>query len=179
MTEETPALSNADRAYKIVMLKTLIDLVMEEFKREKQVMGQLISRGDGVAARTPDDRKLGRVTKSDPKPVAVISDLDALEEWLRTQYPDKLEHRVSLGRVDEILPILIDAGRRDLFTDTEVVPDYLVGQAKTLAAQGRPIPGITVQPGNAVVSATKEIAAEYEVRSLLSGARVPLLGIEA
>lgn len=176
---EIQAWTNADLAYRIVMLKTLIDLVSKEFDRAKAVMGEQIARGETIPARTSDDRKLGRVTKSDPKPVAAVSDPAALEEWLRAEYPDKVEHRVSLGRVDEILPILIDAGRRDLFTETEVVPDYLVNQAKALAARGRPIPGITIQPGKAVVSATKEIAAEYAVRELLSGARVPLLGIEA
>ncbi|MBF6213719.1 hypothetical protein IU487_22135 [Nocardia puris] len=173
------AYTNADLAYKIVMLKTLADLVLEEFKRSKQVMGEQIARGDSVAARTADDRKLGRVTKSDPKPEATVTDPDALDDWLRTEYPDKIESRVELGRVDEILPILIDAGRSDLFTEVHVVPAYLVGQAKAAAARGRPIPGITVAPGKPVVSATKEITAEYAVRELLAGARVPLLGIEA
>ncbi|WP_043735493.1 hypothetical protein [Nocardia asiatica] len=176
---EIEAFTSADLAYKIVMLKTLADLVMEEFKQAKAVMGEQIARGDSVAARTTDDRKLGRVTKSDPKDEAVISDRDALEEWIRTEYPDKLESRIELGRVDEILPILIDAGRRDLFTEVEVIPDYLIGQAKAAALRGRPVPGITLQPGKPVVSATKELAAEYAVRELLSGARVPLLGIEA
>lgn len=176
---EIQAFTNADLAYKIVMLKTLADLVLDEFKKAKAVMGEQIARGESIPARTPDDRKLGRVTKSDPKPVAEVTDQAALEEWLRTEYPDKVEHRVSLGRVDEILPILIDADRKDLFTETEVIPDYLVGQAKALAARGRPIPGITVRPGKPNVSATSELAAEYAVRDLLSGARVPLLGIEA
>ncbi|WP_280448409.1 hypothetical protein [Nocardia brasiliensis] len=176
---EIQALTNADLAYKIVLLKTLADLVLEEFAQAKQVMDQQIARGDSVAARTTDDRKLGRVTKSDPKNVAVIEDVAALEEWLRAEYPDKLTSEVELGRADEIVPILIEAGRRDLFTDLKVIPDYLYGQAKAAAMRGRPIPGIVMRPGKPTVSATKEIAAEYLVRELLAGARVPLLGIEA
>lgn len=179
MTEEIQALTNSELAYKIVLLKTLADLVLEEFAAAKAVMGEQIARGDSVAARTSDDRKLGKVTKSDPKNVAVIEDVAALEEWIRTEYPDKLGSEVELGRADEIVPILIEAGRRDLFTDEEVIPDYLYGQAKHAALRGRPIPGIAVRPGKSTVSATKEIAAEYVVRSLLAGSPVPLLGIEA
>jgi hypothetical protein len=179
VTEEIQALTNSDLAYKIVLLKTLADLVLEEFAHAKAVMGEQIARGDSVSARTTDDRKLGKVTKSDPKHAATITDLTALEEWIRAEYPDKLSTEVELGRTDEILPILISAGRRDLFAETEVIPDFLFGLAKAAAVRGRPIPGITVTPGKPVVSATKEIAAEYVVRELLSGARVPLLGIEA
>ncbi|BAD56331.1 hypothetical protein [Nocardia farcinica] len=176
---EIQAWTNADLAYKIVLLKTLADLVLEEFKQAKAIMGEQIARGDSIAARTLDDRKLGKVTKSDPKPEAVVKDRDALDAWLRVEFPDKIETRVELGRLDEVLAVLIDAGRQDLIGQVEVVPDHLVGVAKAAALKGREVPGIEVVPGKPVVSARAELAAHYVVRELLSGAQVPLLGIEA
>ncbi|MEV0357154.1 hypothetical protein AB0H71_13940 [Nocardia sp. NPDC050697] len=169
------AYTTPDLAYRVVLLKTAADLVNREFREAKALMDEQMARGDSVAARTLDDLKLGRVSKSDPKPEAVIADRDELEEWLRTEYPDKLDTRVEFARLDEVLAVLVDAGRGDLITQVTTVPDYLVGQAQALALSGRPVPGLKVQAKKAVVAATSELAAEREVRQLLAGARVPLL----
>lgn len=179
MTAEIQAYTDADLAYKIVLLKTLADLVLEEFAHAKAIADEQLAKGAGIPARTADDVKLGRVTKSDPKPVPKIVDRDELDEWIRTQYPDKLVKRAELGDLGEILALLKDSGREDLFTVVSDIPDYLYKQAEALAKNGRPVPGIELRTPKPVVSARSEIAAEYVVRQLLAGAPVPLLGIEA
>lgn len=179
MTAEIQAYTDADLAYKIVLLKTLADLVLEEFARIKEVAAEQLPKGASIPARTGDDVKLGRVTKSDPKPVAQIVDRDELDDWIRTQYPDKLDTRAELGDLGEVLAVLKDAGRNDLFSIVTEIPAHLYKQAEAMAANGRPIPGIAIRRPPGTVSARKEVAAEYVVRQLLSGSPVPLLGIEA
>lgn len=180
MSNEIQAWTDSDLAYRIVLLKTLADLVNQEFRDAKSLAAEQFAKGASIPARTDNDVKLGRVTKSDPKPVAEIVDRDELDAYIRDQHPDKLERSVVLGDVAEILPVLIDAGRADLFTEVEDIPDWLVGQMKAAAVTGRPIPGIALRRPEGVVSARTERAAEQTVRQLLSGARVPLLrGLEA
>lgn len=179
MTAEIQAYTDSDLAYKIVLLKTLSDLVLDEFARAKSIADEQMLKGASIPARTADDVKLGRVTKTDPKPVPRIVDRDELDEWIRTQYPDKLEKRAELGDPGQIVALLRDAGREDLFTEVSDIPDYLYKQAEALAKNGRPVPGIELRYPKPVVSARSEIAAEYVVRQLLSGSPVPLLGIEA
>lgn len=179
MSTEIQAYTDADLAYKIVLLKTLVDLVMDEFTRTKAIAAEQLPKGASIPARTSDDVKLGKVSKTDPKPVAEIVDRDELDEWIRTQYPDKLDTRAELGDMGEILALLNDLGRKDLFTTVTEIPAHLYTQAKAMAANGRPIPGVALRRPPGVVSARKEIAAEYVVRQLLAGSPVPLLGIEA
>lgn len=175
MSEIIEAYTDSDLAYRIVLLKTLADLVLDEFKSAKQVAADQFPKGAAIPARTDDDLKLGKVSKSDPKPVAEVVDRAALDDYIRTVYADKLESRIELGDVAQILPVLLDAGRTDLFTEVEVIPDYLYGLAKAAAVKGKAVPGVEVKSPPGVVSARREIAAETEVRRLLSGARVPLL----
>jgi hypothetical protein len=179
MSTEIQAYTDADLAFKIVLLKTLTDLAQEEFDRAKGIADGQMAKGTTIPARTGDDVKLGKVTKSDPKPVPKIVDQDALDDWIRTQYPDKLDTRVELGDMGEILAVLNDLGRTDLFTTVKEIPAYLYKQAQAQAVNGRPIPGVELRTPRGVVSANKEIAAEYLVRQLLAASPVPLLGIEA
>lgn len=175
MSEIIEAYTDADLAYRIVLLKTLQDLVIAEFKAAKQIADEQFPKGVGIPARTDGDVKLGKVSKSDPKPVADVVDRKALDEHIRAEYADKLESRVELGDIAQIIPVLLDAGRTDLFTEVEVIPDYLYGLAKAAAIKGKPVPGVEVRTPPGTVSARAEVAAQQEVRRLLSGARVPLL----
>ncbi|MEU9515879.1 hypothetical protein [Micromonospora sp. NPDC048169] len=175
MSDIIEAYTDADLAYRIVLLKTLCDLVIDEFKAAKQIAGDQFPKGAAIPARTGDDVKLGKVSKSDPKPVAEVVDRAAVEDYIRTEYADKLESRVELGDIAQIIPILLDADRADLFTEVEVIPDYLYGLARAAAVKGMAVPGVEVKSPPGVVSARSEVAAQQEVRRLLSGARVPLL----
>lgn len=179
MTEEIQAWTYADLAKKIVLLKTLADLVNDELRHTKILAASKYPKGASIPARTDSDEKLGRVTKSDPKPVARVTDQEALDAYIRAEFPDKLEHDVRLGDMGEVLAALIDAGRKDLITETEVIPPYLDAQVLASALTGKPVPGVTVVRPDGVVSARVERAAIELVRNLLAGAPVQLLGIEA
>lgn len=182
MTEETPALSNADHSYKIVLLKTLMDLIGAEFDQSKGVAGEQMLKGETVPARVlldGQDIKLGSINKSDPKPRAEVRDPAALDAYIMAEHADKLVRKAELADPGEVIPVLIDAGRADLFTEVDVIPDWLRKQVLTSALKGADVPGVIVRTPGGTVSARAELAAEYVARRLLSGARVPLLGIEA
>lgn len=180
MTEEIQAYTDADLAYRIVILKTLLDLVTREFREARALAAEQFPKGASIPARTDTDVKLGRVSKSDPKPTTTVMDADAFDAWLRAEYPDKLQHSVEIPDLSEVLAILIQQDRRDLIKESFVVPDWLRANMRSAALAGREIPGVTVNGADGVVSATKEPAAERLVRQLLSGSPVQLLrGIEA
>lgn len=179
MTEEIQAYTDGDLAYKLVLLKKLADMVLAELDHTKKIAALQYPKGASIPARTCDDIKLGRVSKTDPKPVAKVTDRAALEEWLRAEYPDKLDTRIELADMGELLAFLKDSGRTDLFTEVQEVPEHLFKQAEALAVRGRPVPGIELHRPPGVVQVRTEIAAEYVVRHLLADSPVPLLGIEA
>lgn len=182
MTEGIPARTDGDLAIQIVLLKTLADVVLDEIKSAKEIAADQYAKGASVPARTDSfdgDIKLGRVTKSDPKPVAEVTDPAALDAYIRAEHYEQLSHGVELGDLGEILAILKDQGRSDLFTSTEAIPPWLYKQMLAAALAGKPIPGVQVRRPSGVVSATKERAAVELVRRLLSGAPVQLIGIEA
>lgn len=173
------AFTDGDLAYKIVLLKKLADMVLAELDHAKQIAALQYPKGTSIPARGDEDVKLGRVSKTDPKPVAKVVDQAALEEWIRTEFPDKLDTRVELADMGELLAFLKDSGRTDLYTEVQEVPAHLFKQAEALAVRGRPVPGIELRRPPGVMQVRTEIAAEYVVRQLLAGSPVPLLGIEA
>lgn len=181
MTNEIQAYTDADLAYRIVLLKTLLDLVTQEFREAKALAAEQFPKGASIPARTDSDLKLGRVTKSDPKPTATVVDEVAFEAWIRAEQPDKLEHRVRLGDVAQVLAVLVDQDRKDLIIESYEVSEWLRSNMLTSALRdSRDIPGVVVTRPAGIVSATREHAAAELVRQLLSGARVPLIrGIEA
>lgn len=180
MTEEIQLFTDADLAYKIVLLKTLLDLVTREFRETKAVAAEQYPKGASIPARTDTDLKLGKVSKSDPKPSATVVDAEAFDTWLMAEYPDKLQHQVELADFGEVLAVLIERERRDLIVESYVIPEWLRTNTLAAALNGREIPGVIVTRPPGVVSATAVPAAEQLVRRLLSASPVQLLrGIEA
>lgn len=179
MAGDIQLLTDQDLAYKIVLLKALTDLVLAEFDQAKRIADEQFAKGTSIPARTTADEKLGRVTKSDPKPVADVVDADALDKWLRTEYTDQLISTSELADLGEVAAALVDAGRGDLIRTMTTVPAHLVGLAKTRALRGEAVPGVAVRTPRGTVSARTERAAVDTVRQLLAGSPVPLLGIEA
>lgn len=170
--------SNADLAQRIVFLKTIADLVDAELKATKMLAADQFQKGDSSTARSREDVKLGRVVKTDPKPVSRIVDEDALDAYLRAEYADVLIPSLTLGDPAEIVPILRDAGREDLFSVSESVPGWLVHQAEAEALAGKPIPGIEVHTPPGWIQVKVEQAAKDAAKHLLAGAQAQL-GIEA
>lgn len=159
--------TDGDLSLRIVLLKALLDEVQVELTAVKTVAAGRWAKGSTLPARSPDDVKLGRVTKSDPKPVARITDRDAFERYVYAEHADEVDTVIVLGDVGEILPILIAAGREDLFTAVQKIPDSLVARLEKRALSVD-VPGITVRKPEGVVSAAPAGAAREMVRRLLA-----------
>lgn len=166
-THEIEAWTDSDLTVRIVLLKALLDEVTAEFVAMKTLAGERWAKGSTLPARNGQDVKLGRVTKSDPKPVARVTDREAFEAYVYAEHPGELDTVVTLGEVGEILPILIDAGRTDLFTEDTVIPAALIARLEK-AALTQPIPGITVRFPEGVVSAAPAEAAKHTVKRMLA-----------
>ena len=172
------AWTDADLAMRIVVLKAISEVVNAEFAVAKALAAKQYPKGASIPARTPnDDVKFGRVTKSDPKPTARITDQAALMEYIRAEYPDSLRRIYGLGDTKEIVSVLRAAGREDLFTEDEVPPDWLLSKLEKEAVR-KPIPGIVVHTPGGTVSARVEAAAQDAVRNILGASPVRLLEIE-
>lgn len=177
MSNDIQAYTDGDLAYRAVMLKAAIDLIMDEFEAVKAIAGEQFEKGDSKAARQ-GDVKLGRVSKSDPKPVATVTDRAEFEAYLSVKYGDTVTTTVELGDVAEIAAVLMDTGHEDLFTVVETIPDWVRQERLKAALAGEFVPGVTVSSPEGVVSARPEPAAKAAVRALLNSSDVPLLAIE-
>lgn len=174
---EIQAWTDADLAYRAVMLKAAADLILDEFKAVKALAVEQFQKGDSKTARI-GDQKLGRVTKSDPKPVATVTDQAEFEAYLSVKYGDTITTTVQLGDVAEIAAVLADHGHEDLFTVVETIPDWVRQERLKAALAGEHVPGVTVSTPEGVVSARTEQAAKDRVVQMLSTGPVPLLAIE-
>lgn len=88
-------------------LKTLADAVMDRLREVKTQMQEvLIETGASrVEATLPDGTKVATISRSTPKPAAVVTDDKALLEWVRTYSP----HNVTTRLVTEVQPAYITA----------------------------------------------------------------------
>jgi hypothetical protein len=181
MTDTIQAWTDTDLAVRAVLLKTLADLVNAEFRTVKALAAEQFPKGASIPARTAKDQgdvKLGKLSKSDPKPTAQVTNIAEFEGWLRHKFSDKLEPRVILGEPSEICAVLQDHGHDDLYSIEEVIPDWLRNEWVTKAAGGEKVPGVTVSTPDGVVQARAEAAAKALVVELLSASPVPLLALE-
>lgn len=168
--------TGSELARRLVFLKTIADLVDTELKTLKSEAMARFDKGMSIPARSDEDVKLGQVLRTDPKPVAVITDEEALEEYVLVNYPDEVESQLTLGDPAEVVPILMDAGRLDLFSEDRYVPDFLMRQMEAEALSGKKIPGIEVRTPGGWMQVKVEHAAKVAARELLSS--VHLLEIE-
>lgn len=164
-------------ARRLVFLKTVADLVDKELRTLKSAAMEQFAKGMSIPARTDEDVKLGQVIRTDPKPVAAIVDEDALTDYILTQHADETEAVLSLGDPAEIVPILRDAGRDDLFAEERVIPDHVIQRMETLALSGNRVPGIEVRTPHGWMQVKVEHAAKDAARKLLADAN--LLELEA
>jgi hypothetical protein len=83
-------------------LKTLADAVMDRLKEVKTAMQEaLVETGaSSVPAILPDGTKVATISRSDPKPTAVVTDDKAFLDWVRKYSP----HNVTTKLVTEVRP---------------------------------------------------------------------------
>ena len=83
-------------------LKTLADAVNDRLKEVKTAMQEaLVDTGASrVEAKLPDGTKVATISRSDPKPAAVVTDEKAFLDWVRKYSP----HNVTTRLVTEVRP---------------------------------------------------------------------------
>ncbi|MGW1433096.1 hypothetical protein ACWD6K_31310 [Streptomyces sp. NPDC002431] len=83
-------------------LKTLADTVMNRLKVVKAEMQEALTTGGvgRVDATLPDGTKVATISRTDPKPAAVVVDSDAFLGWVRKHSPANVTTRL----VTEVRP---------------------------------------------------------------------------
>ena len=157
----------------------------------RAVADGLMKKGDTISARSPiDDTKIARVSKSDPKRRATVTNREALEWWITSRHPEKLVERTEItGPMPEVLQVLREHASH-LVADKKSVPDWAVNELLLKAEKaGKPVgyggelddhapPGITVAVPDGVVSVVLDKAnAEDAIRALWDAHLVDMAGV--
>jgi hypothetical protein len=118
-------------------LKTLADAVNDRLKEVKATMQEALvtSGASRVDAALPDGTKVATISRSDPKPAAVVTDSDAFLKWVRTYSP----HNVTSRVVTEVRPAYTTALLAEMTAaGTAVVADKETGVVED-------VPGVEVR----------------------------------
>jgi len=151
-------------AVDLFALKILGTVVREGTADRKAVATATMKKGDSIAARVEIDGrdvKLGKVTMTDPKPVARITDQDALDGWIAAHDPDAVIQRPVFGPDAEVAAILDEHAPHLLSFVGEVAQWARSAELSRAEAAHRagsmPLaPGIEVTVPDGVVSVGKE-----------------------
>jgi hypothetical protein len=118
-------------------LKTLLDAVGDRLKEVKNAMQEaLIETGASrVDAALPDGTKVATISRTDPKPTAVVVDDKAFLEWVRKYSP----HNVTTRLVTEVRPAYTAA----LLTEMTAAGSAVVADKETGVVED--VPGVEVR----------------------------------
>lgn len=149
-----------DLALKVAALKVVSDYTKEAYDESRKRIATAMERGDRKMARA-GGVKLGAVSMSDPKPVARITDEQALTSWVLDNYPDAMESGYEvIGSLREIVDVLFEHAPHLLRKVARVDQDWLkavrLESAKLGAVVGPggevDVPGLEVFTPDPVVS---------------------------
>lgn len=147
-----------DVALRLGVLTVLKARVTEAEQDARRALAALMAKGDTTVVTNPVNpvQEIATVTRSKPKPKADVTSRSKVEEWVRANYPGKVETKTRVtGPQHEVLEVLREHAPW-LIEDTTVVPDYVVNELCLLASRaGEPVgfggemgehapPGITV-----------------------------------
>lgn len=164
-------------AQRAVLIKQLIKTVLEGKDR---AVGKLehLANGSKITAKDPrTNLSLGSVYRTDPKPVGTETDRAELDDWLRTEYPDKLETKVKFGPPEEVAAVLAEHAPHLLHVAEGVIPDWLREQALKLAAT-RDVPGTGRVFPDGVLTVKPTDHARQVIATLLAASPIPLKELE-
>jgi len=186
-------LSPVDRA---VLNVAILTFLQKRLKDETDTIrghaSSLMKKGDTLSARSPlDDVKIARVSKSDPKKRATVTNREAVEQWVTDRHPEKLVERTEIvGPMPEVLATL-RAHAPHLVADKKSVPDWAVNELLLKAEKaGQPVgydgelddhapPGITVTNPDGVLSVVLDKAnAESAIRAMWDAHLVDMDGLK-
>lgn len=153
---------NDERALRLGVLKVVSECIKQRYDEARAQAAQEMRRGDRLMARSPlDDRKIGAVSLSDPKPTAKVTSEARLREWIEKHYPESVQPDFEIvGSQEEVIATLYDHAphllRKITTADRDLV-DRIKKDSTELGAPVGPggeadVDGIEVTVPNAVVS---------------------------
>lgn len=83
-------------------LKALADAIADRLKEVKVSMQEALDNGgvSRIDATLPDGTKVATISRTDPKPAAIVTDPDVFREWVRAHVPGEITSRL----VTEVRP---------------------------------------------------------------------------
>lgn len=155
-------MSNEELAVRVASLKVISDYTKARYDEARAEADQAMNAGDRLMARSPiDSAKIAPVVKTDPKPVARVTDEGHLTAWMAENYPEKVKAGYEvIGGDDEVIGVLFDHAPHLLRRKTVIKPEDLAELRRDSAAMGCPvgpggevdIPGLVVETPAPVVS---------------------------
>lgn len=183
-------LTPADRAVlRVSVLTWMAKRIKAENDTARLEAAELLKKGDTLSARSPlHDTRIARVSLSDPKPTATVTNRIALEAWITGHYPEKLVERTEIiGRMSDVLAVLRKFAP-ELIEDVKSVPDWAVNELlkkaeglKQSVGYGGECgadapPGITVKVPDGVLTARLDDTATDAIRAMWDARLVDMDG---
>lgn len=144
----------------VAVTAQLAKMVKAAGDRARLDAADVLDNGDSVTLRSPDGVKLGKAVCTDPNPVAVVSDKDALTAWLHETYPDQVETTEEVsGDTSAVLEVLREHAPHLVVRTSRLakgaIPDVLAASAEAGAPVGPggevDVPGVRVETPRGVL----------------------------
>lgn len=173
-------------ALRTAAFKVLADYAKGKYDELRAQMAARMARGDRQMGVTTDGVKIGAVSKSDPKPLALVVDATALREWVAAYYPERLiEDLDVIGSDEEIKEILLVHAphlvRQVRKTDPDLVRTITNESSKRGFVIGpggeAEVPGVEVQEREGVVSCLPTDDAVPAVVEMLNRGEIDLFEV--
>jgi hypothetical protein len=168
------------------ILKVISDFTKHAYDESRRKMAQVLNRGDRLVARSPlDGSKLGPVYMTDPKPECVITDKQALTDWVVENYPALTETGYEISGTDsEVIGVLFEHAPHLLRQVRRITADDMRELRAASITLGQPvgpgmeldIPGIEVKDIPGVVTCKPVDTAFQSVMDLYRAGRLALDG---
>lgn len=183
-------LTPADRAVlRVSVLTWMSKRIRAENDGARVEASEQLKKGDTLSARSPlDDTRIARVSMSDPKPTATVTNRIALDVWITGHYPEKLVERTEIvGPMSDVLAVLRKFAP-DLIEDVKSVPDWAVNELlKKAEGLKQPVgyggecgadapPGITVKVPDGVLTVRLDDTATDAIRAMWDARLVDMDG---
>jgi hypothetical protein len=174
-------------ARRLAVFKALEVYAKEQYDQVRAEMSARMARGDRLTALTEDEEvKLGVVSKTDPKPRALITNATALRQWIEATYPDHIVEDLDvIGSDEEVKEVLLQHApallRQVSKADPDIVRAILAVSAKAGTAVGpggeADVPGIEIDRAEGVVSCKPTDDALPVVREMLQRGTLDLFDV--
>lgn len=128
---------------RLVMQAAVIKQMVTINKDEKMVFAQTLEEGERLPVKTGDGVPLGSIWKTDPKPRAVVVDVNAVAGLCD---PGEIVARIGEGMMGEALRILGEVAPELLdWGPSDMAVERLAGEALAAHKRGEATPGFEVR----------------------------------